>query len=88
MSQNDTTPIVVNSSNTPTTVSAAVGQMIPVVATMVAAYAHLQRADVVVLLSGAVVIANALWRVWVARHNHARLVTTALASPDSIAQVK
>lgn len=91
MSQNDnqpTQPIQVNSSNAPTTALALIGQLIPFIAGFVAAVAHINNQDAVALVTAAVALASACWRIYTARTVHAKLVTVATAADDSVAQVK
>lgn len=88
MSDPTQTPIVVNPSSTPTTIETSAGQLIPLLAGVLATYAHLSNQDALALAPILLALASWGWRVWRARSNHAKLVVTAHASPDAVAVVQ
>lgn len=79
--------IVVNPSSTPTTLETSAGQLIPLLAGALVAYAHFSNQDALALAPILMALASWGWRVWRARSNHQKLIVTADASPNFVAVV-
>lgn len=88
MSQEDTAPIVVNSSAAGSLLMTAVRAVLTPVAASLATNGYITGDQGDAIIGGAVALAVVLWQLYVSKSKHAKMRTLANEAPNYVAQVK
>jgi hypothetical protein len=88
MSDTPSEPIIVNPSGVPTVIETSIGQIVPAISALLAAFIYLSPAHLAAINMTIPIILCAAWRIYRALQHHGQRVTMAHAAPDNVAQVR